>query len=173
MQNETSSQDAPRPLLLEGRFEGPAAFADLVRQAITEAAHAGWRELILSDATFTDWPLGERAVIDALNAWARTGRKFTMLAKTYDDVVRRHPRFVAWRTTWSHLVECRASPRADVLELPSMLLGHGWLLHRLNPVRSSGVAGSEADRMVAAHEALREWLDRKSSPAFTASTLGL
>ena len=161
------------PSLLEGRFNGPTAFAELIRQAFAHAADAGCRELTLSDATFFDWPLGERAVIDSLNAWARPGRKFTMLAKNYDAVVRKHPRFVTWRTTWSHLVECRASARADELEIPSVLLGSDWVLHRLDPVRSVGVAGSEPERRVAAAEALREWLERKSSPAFAASTLGL
>lgn len=173
MPRESSNSGEAYPTLLEGRFEGPVAFTELVRQALAEAAHAGWRELVFSDATFADWPLGERAVVDSLNAWARPGRRLTMLAKTYDDVVRRHPRFVAWRTTWSHLVECRASTSVDALEIPSMLVGGGWVLNRLNPVRSIGVAGTEADRRVAASETLREWLERKSSPAFPASTLGL
>lgn len=163
----------PQPGLLEGRFEGPAAFAELIRQALAHAARTGWRELTLSDATFFDWPLGERTVIESLNAWARPGRKLTMLAKNYDAVVRKHPRFVTWRTTWGHLVECRASARADALEIPSVLLGGGWVLHRLDPTRSIGVAGSEPERTVAASEALREWIERKSSPAFAASTLGL
>ncbi len=172
MQIESSSH-APQPNLPEGRFEGPTAFVELVHKALAEAAQAGWRELTLSDASFSDWPLGERAVIESLNAWARPGRKLTMLAKSYDEVVRRHPRFVSWRTTWSHLVECRASARADASEIPSMLLGGGWVLHRMDPLRSVGVAGSEPGRHVAATEALREWLERKSSPAFAASTLGL
>lgn len=164
---------ASQPDLFEGRFDGPIAFAELIRQALAKAADAGWRELTLSDATFFDWPLGERAVIDSLNSWARSGRKMTMLAKNYDSVVRRHPRFVIWRTTWSHLVECRASASADALEIPSMLFGGGWVLHRVDPLRSVGVATSEPERRVAATETLREWLERKSSPAFASTTLGL
>lgn len=168
------STNGPAPAsLLEGRFDGPAAFAELIRQALAQAACAGWRELTISDASFSDWPLGERAVIESLNAWARPGRSLTMLAKNYDAVVRKHPRFVTWRITWSHLVECRASARADVLEIPSMLLGTDWVLNRLDPVRSVGVASSEPERTVAAAEVLREWLERKSSPAFASSTLGL
>lgn len=161
------------PDLLEGRFDGPAAFAELVRQALAKAAQAGWRELALCDASFFDWPLGERAVVDSLSAWARPGRKLTMLAKDYDAVMRRHPRFVTWRTRWSHLVECRASARADSLEIPSMLVGGGWVLQRLDPLRSVGIAGTEPERRVVAAETLREWMERKSSPAFAASTLGL
>jgi hypothetical protein len=82
---ETIGQPGP---LLEGRFEGRADFIQLVRDALGVAAQAGWRELILSDASFYDWPLGERAVIDSLNAWARGGRQLTLLAKNYDEVVR-------------------------------------------------------------------------------------
>lgn len=51
---------------------------------------AGLDDIILSDANFHDWPLGERAVIESLQAWARTGRRMTLLACSYDDVVRRH-----------------------------------------------------------------------------------
>lgn len=164
--------DTPRALL-EGRFEGRHDFSDLVREALVQAGRAGWREMILSDANFADWPLGERAVIEALNAWARSGRKLTILAKNYDDVVRRHPRFVRWRTTWDHIIECRVSPNADALDMPSMLWSPEWVMHRLDPLRSVGVAGPEPARRVAAHELLREWLQTKSSPGFSATTLGL
>lgn len=159
--------------LLEGRFEGRNDFEQLVRDALVHAGRAGWREIILSDASFSDWPLGERAVIDALNAWARSGRQLTILAKNYDDVVRRHARFVRWRTTWDHIIHCRASPNTDALDIPSMIWSPDWVMHRLDPVRSIGVAGSEPGRRVAARELLREWLQTKSSPGFPASTLGL
>src|SRR6478609_7868996 len=76
------------------RFEGREEFRQLVRDALATAAREGWRELILSDATFSDWPLGERVVVDSLRAWSKTGRHCTLLAKRYDDVVRAHPRFV-------------------------------------------------------------------------------
>lgn len=165
----------PQPpfALLEGRFEGRNDFEQLVRDALVQAGQAGWREIILSDSSFSDWPLGERAVIESLNAWASSGRKLTMLAKNYDDVVRRHPRFVRWRTTWDHIIQCRASPNADALDLPSMIWSPEWVMHRLDPVRSNGVAGAEPGRRIAAQELLREWIQTKSSLGFPASTLGL
>ena len=172
MQTEPT-ESASQPHLFEGRFDGPTEFSDLVRQALAHAAQAGWRDLVISDANFFDWPLGERAVIDSLNAWAGPGRKLTMLAHHYDTVLRKHPRFVTWRTKWSHLVECRGSARADPLEIPSLLVAGNWVLHRVDPLRSVGLAGTEPERRVAAAEALREWLDRKSNPAFAATTLGL
>ncbi len=172
MQNE-SSDGGSAPALLQGKFEGPNEFADLIRLAFAHAAQAGWRELVISDASFSDWPLGERVVIESLSAWAQRGRKLTMLAKNYDEIIRRHPRFATWRTTWSHLIECRGCPKADPMEVPSMLIGSGWMLHRFDTLRSVGVAGSEPARRVSAAEELREWLDRKSTPAFASSTLGL
>ena len=132
---ETIGQAGP---LLEGRFEGRADFIQLVRDALGVAAQAGWRELILSDASFYDWPLGERAVIDSLNAWARGGRQLTLLAKNYDEVVRRHPRFVAWRTTWGHIIQCRACPNADALDVPAVSTGLVLAALRTDARKSAG-----------------------------------
>ena len=86
-----ASTAVPAPLL-EGRFSGRIEFAELIRQALSAAAAEGWREIILSDPDFEDWPLGERVVAQALNDWSRTGRKFTMLARNYDAVRTRHAR---------------------------------------------------------------------------------
>ncbi len=169
---EHPEPQAPRALL-DGRFEGRSDFAQLVRDALSLAAQAGWHEIILSDASFSDWPLGERAVIESLDVWARGGRQFTMLAKSYDEVVRRHARFVRWRSTWDHIVHCRVSPGADALDLPSMIWSPHWVMHRLDPLRSIGVAGAEPGRRVAARELLGEWIQTKSSIGFPASTLGL
>lgn len=157
------------PDLLQGRFEGRVAFAALVRAAFAAAAAQGWREIILCDADFGDWPLGERAVTQSLNDWSASGRKLTMLAENYDDVICRHARFVTWRRTWSHIVECRGHSAGD---LPSIFWSAGWGFERLDLVHSNGVAGSEPDRRVALRERLSEKLLR-SSPAFPASTLGL
>lgn len=158
--------------LWQGRFEGRDAFRQCVRDAFHVAAVEGWREITVSDASFEDWPLGEREVCADLQAWARPGRSFVMLACGYDEVVRRHARFVAWRKAWSHLVDCRACRSADAQALPSALLGPVWALRRLDVVHSHGMAGAEPDRRVHIREALAEWL-RKSAPAFPASVLGL
>ncbi|MFI5446699.1 hypothetical protein [Polaromonas sp. UC242_47] len=167
MGNKQSS--IPSQALLQGRFEGRSEFAELVRQAFVTAAAQGWREIILCDANFEDWPLGERVVAQALNGWAKTGRKLTMLAQRYDEVSSRHARFVNWRRTWSHIVECRGHAAAD---LPSVFWSPAWAFERLDLVHSAGVAGSEPARRIALKERLAEKLLR-SSPAFAATTLGL
>lgn len=154
------------------RFEGRAAFQQLVRDALARAAQEGWNELILSEAGFEDWPLGERAVVESLHAWSSGRRRITLLARSYDAVVRNHARFVTWRRTWSHIVDARACPAADPLELPSAIWSPHWVMQRLDPVRCIGYAGSEPRRCTELNGLLQEWLAR-SSPAFAATTLGL
>ncbi len=172
MPPEPPSQTSEAAPLKEGRFEGRVEFQQLVRDALATAAREGWREIILADASFADWPLGERAVDASLRAWSKTGRRITLLAHSYTDLQSRHHRFVTWRQHWSHIVETRACPAADPLELPSAIWSPSWVMQRLDPVRCTGVAGSEAARRVALREDLQGWLD-KSSLSFAATTLGL
>lgn len=163
---------AALPALPEGRFAGRSEFADLIRLAFATAAAQGWREIIMSDADFDDWPLGERAVAQALNDWSKTGRKLTMLARNYDTVLRRHARFVTWRRTWSHIVECRGIASIPVDDMPSALWSPGWVFERRDALHCTGIASAEAARRVALKEQLSERL-LNSSPAFPATTLGL
>lgn len=154
------------------RFEGRNDFRQLVRDALACAARDGWREIVLSDATFEDWPLGERAVAESLQAWSNSGRRLVLLAKRYDEVVRSHARFVAWRGRWSHIVSANACPSVDPLELPSAIWSPAWVLQRLDVQRSNGYCGGEAERRVLLRERLDEWL-LKATPSFPATTLGL
>lgn len=160
------------PALPQGRFVGPAEFTELVRLAFATAAQQGWREIILSDATFEDWPLGERFVAQALNDWAKSGRRLTMLARNYDGIVQRHARFTSWRRTWSHIVDCRGSRTVSQDDFPSALWSSGWVFERLDIRHCNGIAGAEPGRRVALRERLDDCL-RRSSPAFPATTLGI
>lgn len=156
----------------EGRFAGREDFRERVRRGFATAAAEGWQRIVISDASFEDWPLGERAVAQSLADWSRSGRRFVMLARSYDPVLALHARFVTWRRTWSHIIDCHACATADPLELPSAFLGDAWALRRLDPVRSAGVSGREPARRLALREELDEWL-RQSTPGFPATTLGL
>ena len=169
---DSDTPPIPPRALPEGRFSGREDFTEMIRQAFATAAQQGWREIIVCDPDFEDWPLGERTVAQALNDWSKTGRTFTMLARNYGEVLRRHARFVTWRRTWAHIIECRANASAQADDLPSALLGPGWVFERLDLQRCIGMAGSEAARRVALRERLNEKL-LKSSPAFPATTLGL
>ncbi len=159
-------------VLLDGSFDGRSAFQQLVRDALATAAREGWRSITLVDASFDDWPLGERAVIESLSAWSQTGRSFTILAKRFNTLLAKHHRFVTWRGQWSHIIDARGVPSADAESFPSAIYSPGWVLRRLDPVRSKGVAGVDAQRRVLLREEINEWLG-KSSPAFAATTLGL
>lgn len=167
-----SSNPGPQAPLLAGRFSGPREFADLIRAALATAAGQGWREIILSDPDFADWPLGERAVAQSLNDWSRTGRQIILLARNYDEVMRRHARFVTWRRTWAHIIECRGNSTVAAESFPSALWSPSWVFHRLDVEHCTGIAGAEAARRVRLKELLEECLLR-SSPAFPATTLGL
>ena len=163
----------PEPVTLpEGRFEGRQAFISLVRQALLTAAHEGWPSLVLSDADFTDWPLGERAVVEAFNAWAGRGRHLRLLAQDFAPMRQLHPRFVQWRVTWAHLVDAHALATASAGDVPSAIWAPGWTLERLDPLRCVGVTTTDGARRLALRERLDSaWL--KGSPSFAATTLGL
>ncbi|AVS77380.1 hypothetical protein C8246_08275 [Paracidovorax avenae] len=167
--SQALSGEAPLP---SGRFEGRSDFGGGVRAALACAAREGWQELVLCDFDFHDWPLGDRDVEASLHAWAARGRRMTLLAAHYDEVVRRHARFVRWRATWDHIVECRKAPVKERQELLGVLWSGRWVLQRLDPERCTGVAGGEPERRVQVRQVLDEWL-RRSTPAFPATTLGL
>ena len=168
----SDDDDAALPPLPSRRFEGRTEFRQLIRDALARAAHEGWREIILSDPGFGDWPLGERAVMQSLLDWSHSGRRITLLARRYDDVVRQHARFVDWRQRWSHIVTAMACPSADAGELPSALWSPGWVMERLDVDRCNGYCGSEPERRLLLRERLAESL-AKASPSFPSSTLGL
>jgi hypothetical protein len=160
------------PSLPDKRFEGREEFRQLVRDALATAARESWREIVLSDADFADWPLGERAVAQSLQAWSSSGRRMVLLARRYDTVQRQHARFVQWRGMWSHIVTASGCASADPLELPSAIWSPQWVLERRDIDRCIGYCGSEPERRVALRELLDAWL-QKSAPAFAATTLGL
>lgn len=158
--------------VLKGPFSGPTAFANVVRAALARAAEEGWPTMVWSDATFEDWPLAERAVAESLQAWARGGRQLVLLARSYDAVQRNQHRFVTWRKTWDHIIECRVCKNIDASEMPSALWSPHWGMRRLDLVRSTGIADLEPGRRVLLKEELDERY-RQSAPGFSASTLGL
>lgn len=171
------SDDAPAKIdtggaLPNGRFEGRFAFEELILNAFRQAACEGWSEITLSDADFSGWPLNQRAVIDALSAWAVTGRKLTLLANRYDAVQRLYPRFVSWRRTWDHLVEARLCDEPVRGDVPSALWSPSWCLQRTDGVRQAGFCGTDRAMNVNLREMLAERL-RTSAPGFPASVLGL
>lgn len=169
--------DAPNPAealppLPEGRLQGRTLFADMVRQALATAAAEGWPRLVLSDADFADWPLGERAVVASLDAWAQRGRVLQVLGRDFAPLRLQHPRFVRWRGTWAHLVEVRACRSASVGEMPSAIWSPRWTVERTDAVHSVMVASRDARRQVGLAERLDHWW-QKGCDALPVGVLGL
>ncbi len=167
--HDVSPASAPLP---EGRLQGRRLFADLVRQSLATAAAEGWPRLVLCDTDFSDWPLGERAVVASLQAWARRGRVLQMLGRDFGPLRLQHPRFVQWRVACTHLVEVRACGSASVDEWPSAIWSPVWTLERIDRAHGVVVASREARRQVALAERLDHWW-HKGSPSLPPTTLGL
>lgn len=166
------SAESAQPQLPQGRLQGRSVFQQAVRDALLCAAREGWNEIIVCDADFADWPLGERAVAEALQDWSRSGRRFLMLAMRYDGLPRWHARFVKWRQTWDHIIECRVCRSSDALAFPSVFWSLDWVMQRIDTEQDVLLCDHQAARRVA----LRQLLDecrRDSTPGFPSSVLGL
>jgi hypothetical protein len=148
-------------------------FRDAVRACLVEAADAGVREIFMIDPTFADWPLNERAVIDTLGRWVGQGRSLTLLAHRFDEVPRRHMRFVEWRRSWSHVVRCRADEDLEEQQVPTLLLAPGLVcLRMVDNVDYRGTVSGRAVDLAMGKEAVDSLLQR-STDAFPVTALGL
>lgn len=159
----------PTRAMLESRSD----FHNAVRGALAEAALVGCREIWLIDDDFADWPLNERAVVDDLTHWVAAHRSFTVVARSFDEIARRHARWVHWRRQFSHVVHCRTNNDLEAGQMPCILLAPGLLSVRLHDrVNYRGVASREPADAVHWREAIDAVLQR-SEEAFPATTLGL
>jgi hypothetical protein len=150
-------------------------FAAALLEVLDDAQASGTRELWLVDPDFDEWPLGQSRVCDVLTRWAqgRAERRITLIAQHYDDMPRRHPRFVEWRRKWSHVMQCRAVAGLDASEVPTLLLaGDGLGLHLLDRVHCRGYGFRDESQWRTWREVIDALLQR-SEEAFPATTLGL
>ncbi|MBC8056328.1 MAG: hypothetical protein H7Y61_07090 [Rhizobiales bacterium] len=161
-----SNEPAP---LITSRAEFHAA----LRQAFDLIASVGSREVWLCDEDFADWPLGERAIVERFSEWAASNRKLTLLARSFDEVARRHPRWVEWRRSWSHIVSCRTNVELATGEFPTLLVGVGAVSVRLsNTVHHRGRLSRDRADEILCKEQIDAVLQR-SEEAFPATTTGL
>ena len=164
------------PTWPEGRFVGRQQFENLVVQGLLQAAASASALVWLCDPDFADWPLGQRPLVDALDAWAVATRghplaQLRMLAQSYDDMRVRHARFVTWRARWSHRVEVRIWS-AGQAKLPSVLWTPQWSLQRVDDTRDVVVATVDAAQRKRLDERLQPcW--GQGRPAFPVTSLGL
>jgi len=150
-----------------------AEFHAAVRAAFAEAAQKGCREIWLCDVDFADWPLGERAVVEHLTQWAESHRRLTLLAQSFDEVPRRHARWVEWRRTWSHVVQCRTNPELEAGQMPTLMLTEGLASIRMvDPIHYRGRLSHDVAEALHCRETIDAVLQR-SIETFPVSTTGL
>jgi len=148
-------------------------FLAALRSAFALARDAGAREIVIVDPSFVDWPLNERAVVDALAGWIGSGRSLTAFAHSFDEFARRHPRFVEWRRQWAHVVHCRTDPEIEAEQVPTLLLAPGMTCVRLlDRIRHRGTVSTRQVDLNEGREAVDALLQR-SVEAFPPTTLGL
>lgn len=151
-----------------------ADFQAVLRVAFQETAVAGCREIWLADSDFAHWPLGERAVVDALARWAQPAhRRLHLFAANFDAIGRLHPRWVAWRRQWAHQVECRTDMALEPGQIPTVWIAPGLGSLRLwDTTRWLGRWSRNAADMAGDREVLDAVL-QQSQPAFPATVTGL
>lgn len=149
-------------------------FQAALRWGFETAIATNARRLIAVDTSFNDWPLDDPALHSQLTAWLRLPqRRLLLLAARYDELPRRHPRFVAWRALWAHAIEARAPAEDEAADLPSLLVDDGTTsVHLHDPLHWRGRAAVDAR---SAHQ-WRERIDvllQRSEAAFPVNALGL
>jgi hypothetical protein len=174
MSEEAFRQDGPTiEPSARSLIDSRGGFLTALREAFSKAADQGCRELFLCDADYAQWPLGEIAIVEEFTRWAYAHRKLVVYAHDFDEMPRRHARWVQWRRQWAHVVECRALPELEPLQVPVILLASGVVTVRLfDPVRYRGTSSALPMDMVAARETL-DAVAQRSVEAFPATTLGL
>lgn len=152
-------------------FNGEADFRRHVVEACRQLAEV--RAMDWVDAEFDRWPLSDADLLEALTRWGRLpGRRLRLLARSYDGLRTRHPRFVEWRRVFSHIVDAR-SPEEPDIDWPCQLLcdrSRAVVVH--DRVRWRGETVLEPPRIVAMGRAL-EPVRERSVAAFAPSVLGL
>jgi hypothetical protein len=156
-----------------GLISSRSEFHEALGDAFSELAGQTCRQVWLCDTDFADWPLNDAGVIDSLTRWAQPHRKMVVLAQHFDDVVRRHPRWVAWRRQWAHVVECRLVEPMEQGRMPVLLTAPGGITVKLvDPIRYRGSwSWAAADSRLAGE--LIDAVLQRSVEAFPATTLGL
>ena len=131
------------------------------------------RAALLVDADFTDWPLGEPAVLDALARWLRPpGRLLRLVALDYEALARAHPRLARWRRDWSHRIEAWRPGDGVLPDGVRGLQAGATVLQRLDAADWRLRRITDPVHRQAMHEACADFLQR-CEPAWPVTILGL
>ena len=151
-----------------------AGFVTAIGWAFRTAIDQGARRIVCVDSEFVDWPWDDAATLDALGVWLRQPqRRLELLARRYDDVPRRSPRFNSWRRDWSHAITAWQVPDDWTPVLPTVLVADVAVsVQLIDAVHWRGRADIDARIAQRWREAVDVVLQR-SEPAFAVRTLGL
>jgi len=151
-----------------------AGFVAALRWGFEQAVGAGARRIVCVDADFADWPLDDTGLQAQLTAWLKQpGRRLVLLARRYDELPRRQPRFVAWRRLWAHAIEAWSPQDGDPVELPTLLFDDQQVsVQLIDSVHWRGRAAIDAREARLWGERIDAVLQR-SEPSFAANALGL
>lgn len=162
------AEDVPGALRSKDDFESA------VRWGLGHALAARSRRLVWVDPDFSAWPLDDVVVLDRLAEWLRLPqRKLLLLARSFDGVARRHPRFVAWRRDWSHAIEAMAPSEGIDANLPTLCIDDDRLCLQVFDTQHW------RGRLQLDDHAVRQWRDeidallQRCEPSFPVHTLGL
>jgi hypothetical protein len=169
----TDGNDERHEDLQTGLIEGREAWRQAVTALMAQAVRRQARRLVMLDEDFADWPLGAPDVVDMLTRWVASHRELVVIAADFDQIARRHPRWVAWRRTWGHAVQCLALHEDDRAEVPGLFLVEGIAVAQLSDRRHGrGSLRDDAAALAQAVERLAH-LQQRGSPDFPVTVLGL
>jgi hypothetical protein len=169
-----SNTDEQRKHFPAGPIAARADFQAAVRGFILNASAADVRQMWWVSPDYSDWPLDEPELIDALTHWARTpGAHITWISHDFERVRRAMPRLTRWRQTFSHVLSCRSPQELAGPDMPTLLVAdHLAVLRVLDVERMRGYVRVDGRDVQSAHEEIDVILQR-SSEAFPAVILGL
>ncbi len=109
------------------RIDSRPSFVAALRWGFDAAFAQGARRIVCADPDWADWPLwNDPGLLQSMAAWMRRPqRRLVLLARHYDTLERRCPRFNTWRADWMHAIEAWQPPEELQPELPTVLVSEG------------------------------------------------
>ena len=148
-----------------------ASYHAALHWGVAQASARSARTLWCVDEDFADWPWNQPELLQALVPWLRLPqRRLVLVARQFDTLQRRHPRFVAWRADWAHAVDTWAPSEGERPVLPAD--DGATLVHRLQAPDWRVSVVTDAARAQAARGEVQALLARCES-AFPVKALGL
>lgn len=167
-----SEDDGNTPPVIDSRSGFAAAVSWGFARAMREGGRS--RRIVCVDRNFVDWPLDAPELLALLTSWLKgSQRQLVLLGANFEEMPRRHPRFVGWRRHFAHAVSPYAAPEDLAAQLPTLLLDDDGTLVRLtDPVHWRGRASADERSALPWREQIDAVLQR-SEAAFPAQSLGL